>query len=137
VSWALYQGVLTKTKPMSQRKVKKVEEPVKAAPNDDEQEKDEKGTYVAATMIYILALTPALGAAFLLSMLPRILGEAGGAVVTKALGSAFKGGIPGAVSALVQIVLLMWLRTVTNYQVCSKKSWSLRLSVDFYSRNII
>jgi hypothetical protein len=42
--------------------------------------------------------------------------QLGGAIVSKALGKAFRGGIPGAVSALLQIVLLMWLRTTINYQ---------------------
>lgn len=77
---------------------------------------EDAGSYSGAVFIYLMALTPAVTAALILSLLPRILGPVGGKVVEKALASAFKGGLPGAFAALLQIVLLMWLRTVTNYQ---------------------
>ena len=38
------------------------------------------------------------------------------ALLRKAAGSALRGGIPGAIAMLLQVVLLMWLRTTINYQ---------------------
>lgn len=37
-------------------------------------------------------------------------------IMKKAAGSAFRGGISGAIAMILQVVLLMWLRTVINYQ---------------------
>jgi len=38
------------------------------------------------------------------------------AILNKAAKSAFRGGISGAIAMVLQVVLLMWLRTVINYQ---------------------
>ena len=37
-------------------------------------------------------------------------------LLKKAAGAAMRGGIPGAIAMLLQVVLLMWLRTTINYQ---------------------
>lgn len=37
-------------------------------------------------------------------------------ILQKAASSAFRGGISGAIAMVLQVVLLMWLRTVVNYQ---------------------
>jgi len=37
-------------------------------------------------------------------------------IIQKAAKSAFRGGISGAIAMVLQVVLLMWLRTVINYQ---------------------
>jgi hypothetical protein len=38
------------------------------------------------------------------------------ALIKKSAGSALRGGIPGAIAMVLQVVLLMWLRTTINYQ---------------------
>lgn len=45
-----------------------------------------------------------------------------GHVLRRCLSSAFKGGIPGAMAGVLQVVTLMWLRTVVNYQYRYGKS---------------
>ncbi len=37
-------------------------------------------------------------------------------ILRTALKSALRGGLPGAAAAAVQVLVLMWLRTLTNYQ---------------------
>lgn len=39
-----------------------------------------------------------------------------GAILRRAAGSAVRGGSAGAIAMVLQVVLLMWLRTVINYQ---------------------
>ena len=97
---------------------RKVRRPSLGASLKDESPGEAKaeGTMVQAALLYLAALMPAMFAALVLNLLPSLMGETGGDVVEKALAKAFRGGIPGAVSAVVQIILLMWLRTVTNYQ---------------------
>lgn len=101
---------------MAHRRSARISSPEPRAVASDDKGKEEEGSKVGAVLVYAFALAPALAAAALLNLLPLVLAESGGAVVQKALARAFKGGVPGAISALVQIVLLMWLRTVTNYQ---------------------
>ena len=62
-------------------------------------------------------LIPLLLAVLALLCLPTVLGEdRGGEILDKALLKAFKGGIPGFFAATIQILSLMWLRTIINYQ---------------------
>jgi hypothetical protein len=64
------------------------------------------------------AMLPMAGSVWALSMLPRLIGrEQGGDILRKALRQAFRGGVPGFAAAIVQIVTLMWLRTLMNYQI--------------------
>jgi hypothetical protein len=63
------------------------------------------------------ALLPMFLALLGLSCLPSLLGEeSGGKILEQAVKKAFRGGIPGSIAAAVQILSLMWLRTVVNYQ---------------------
>ena len=39
-----------------------------------------------------------------------------GEVCSQAFGSAFRGGIPGLIAMAVQVLALMWMRTLVNYQ---------------------
>lgn len=65
----------------------------------------------------LLALMPMFGVVLALLSLPSLLGEElGGAILSRALMQAFRGGIPGFAAAIVQILSLMWLRTTINYQ---------------------
>lgn len=47
-----------------------------------------------------------------------------GAVVKKAAGSAFRGGLPGLLAMVVQVLALMWMRTLVNYQYSKGGSFS-------------
>ena len=70
-----------------------------------------------------LAMLPMLGSVWALSMLPRLIGrEQGGDILRKALTQSFRGGVPGFAAAIVQIVTLMWLRSLMNYQIKTGKS---------------
>jgi len=58
------------------------------------------------------------GSVSLLAMLPAIIGrEHGGKIIGDALNKAFRGGLPGFAAAVVQIIALMWLRTLMNFQI--------------------
>ena len=62
-------------------------------------------------------LVPLLLAVLAMLCLPTILGEErGGQILDRALSKAFRGGLPGFFAATIQILSLMWLRTVVNYQ---------------------
>lgn len=64
-----------------------------------------------------LALAPLIASTTILASLPRVLGHGpGGKILSDALTKAFRGGIPGFAAALVQIISLMWLRTLMNTQ---------------------
>lgn len=39
-----------------------------------------------------------------------------GQILSQAAGSAFRGGIPGLIAMFVQVLALMWMRTLVNYQ---------------------
>eukprot|EP01051_Picozoa_sp_SAG22_P008257 SAG22_NODE_618_length_8527_cov_6.070123_6_plen_312_part_00 len=39
-----------------------------------------------------------------------------GTIVNEAFGSAFRGGLPGLVAMAIQVLALMWMRTLVNYQ---------------------
>jgi hypothetical protein len=73
----------------------------------------------------LTALLPMFVALLFLGCLPHLLGqESGGLILNKALTKAFRGGIPGSAAAAVQILSLMWLRTIVNYQYKTGKSFS-------------
>lgn len=50
-------------------------------------------------------------------------------IINKASKKALNGGIPGAFAGLVQVLCLMWLRTVINYQCRYGKSFVQALSI--------
>ena len=73
----------------------------------------------------LTALLPMFVALLFLGCLPYLLGqESGGLILNKALTKAFRGGIPGSAAAAVQILSLMWLRTIVNYQYKTGSSFS-------------
>lgn len=47
---------------------------------------------------------------------PENMAAAASAILRRAAGSAVRGGTAGAIAMVLQVVLLMWLRTVINYQ---------------------
>jgi len=58
-----------------------------------------------------------VAAAYLVGSKSGLFAAIGGnPVIQKAAGKAFKGGISGMVAGVIQVLALMWLRTVMNYQ---------------------
>ena len=87
------------------------------------QHKKEKAFSLEDMKNVASAMLPMMGSVWALSMLPRLIGrEQGGDILRKALTQAFRGGVPGFAAAIVQIVTLMWLRTLMNYQIKTGKS---------------
>ena len=80
-----------------------------AAARDDPNQKSRRKPPPAASWrlsdyaTLALALLPMFFAVLLLLSLPRALGERGALILNQALERAFKGGVPGFVSAIVQI----------------------------------
>ena len=83
--------------------------------NSTAKSADDASPFDLSVMLQVLA---PMGLTILFFLcLPVLLGpQRGGAILEKALKRAFRGGIPGFLSALVQIFALMWLRTTINYQ---------------------